>query len=61
MRLFALCDRGLDIGDCVALAPTPDELRRLQPWLEERDANELWPAHVRATLADVAAKLGHAV
>lgn len=60
-KLFALCDRGLDIGDCIALAPTPEELHRLGPWLEERDANKLWPAHVRTTLADLARKLGHAV
>jgi len=60
-KLFALCDRGLDIGDCTALAPTAEELHRLGPWLEERDANELWPAHVRATLLDLARKLGHAV
>lgn len=31
------------------------------PWLEERDGNELWPAHVRATVADLARRLGHGV
>ena len=25
-KLFALCDRGIDLGDCIALAPTTDEL-----------------------------------
>lgn len=52
---------GDDIGDCIALAPTPEELHRLGPWLEERDTHKLWPVHVRATLADLARKLGHAV
>ncbi len=60
-KLFALCDRGLDLPDCVALAPTPDELATILPWLERQDANPDWPAHVRTTLADLAKRLGHAV
>jgi hypothetical protein len=60
-KLFALCDRGLDLADCVALAPTADELEALLPWLEEQDLNPDWPAHVRATLADLGTRLGHAV
>jgi hypothetical protein len=58
-KLFALCDRGLDLPDCIALAPTPGELESLRPWIEERDANPDWPEHVRATLDDLARKLGH--
>jgi len=58
-KLFALCDRGLDLADCVALAPTADELEALLPWLEEQDLNPDWPAHARATLADLGEKLGH--
>lgn len=60
-KLFALCDRGIDLGDCVALAPTDEELRAILPWLEQQDANPDWPAHARATLADLARILGHAV
>lgn len=60
-KLFALCDRGVDIQDCVALAPTPDELARIMPWLSEQDLNPDWPAHVRATMTDLARRLGHAV
>jgi hypothetical protein len=33
-KLSALCDRGIDLGDCVALAPTAGELRTIAPWLE---------------------------
>src|SRR5262249_23623294 len=58
-KLFALCDRGLDLGDCLALAPSATELRELLPWLEYQDANPDWPAHVRATLADLGRRLGH--
>ena len=58
-KLFALCDRGLDLGDCIALAPTRDELRVLRPWLDQQDGNPDWPAHVAATLDDLATRLGH--
>jgi hypothetical protein len=60
-KLFALCDRGLDLGDCIALAPTSAELLLIRPWLEQQDGNPQWPAHVVATLADLATRLGHAV
>ena len=60
-KLFALCDRGVDIQDCIALGPTPDELARILPWLSAQDLNPDWPAHVRATVADLARRLGHAV
>ena len=60
-KLFALCDRGLDLGDCLALAPTPDELRTIQPWLEQQDGRPDWPIHTRATLVDLGRRLGHGV
>ena len=60
-KLFALCDRGLDLADCLALAPTAGELASLLPWIEKQDLNPHWPAHVRATLADLGKRLGHAV
>lgn len=60
-KLFALCDRGTDLPDCIALAPTPHELAECVPWLEVQDGNELWSAHVRATVADLAERLGHGV
>jgi len=56
-KLFALCDRGIDIPDCVALAPTDDEIKEIQPWVEQRDAHPHWPDHVRATLEDLREKL----
>jgi hypothetical protein len=58
-KLFALCDRGIDLADCLALAPTAHELQALEPWLALQDANPEWPEHVRATLADLAQRLRH--
>lgn len=58
-KLFASGDRGIDLGDCLALAPTTAELQVWLPVLEQQDTNPDWPAHVRATLADVARRLGH--
>ena len=49
------------VPDCIALAPTADELAEALPWLEVPDGNPEWPAHVHATLADLARKLGHAI
>lgn len=60
-KLFALCDRGTDLPDCVALAPTASELDECLPWLDLQDGNELWPEHVRATMAELGGRLGHAV
>ncbi len=52
---------GIDLADCVALAPTPDELSHAEPWLAQQDANPRWPDHVRATLNDVRRRLHHAL
>jgi hypothetical protein len=60
-KLFALCDRGTDLGDCLALAPSADELDEAEPWVKEQDANPLWLDHVRATLDDLRRRLGHGV
>lgn len=60
-KLFALCDRGTDLVDCVALAPTAEELDAAEPWVALQDAHPDWPAHVTATLADLARRLGHAL
>lgn len=59
-KLFALCDRGTDLADCIALSPTAAELADCVPWLEVQDGNALWPEHVRATIADLSRRLGHA-
>ena len=60
-KLFALCDRGTDLPDCVALGPTAAELDEAALWLAEQDANPEWPAHVDATIADLSRRLGHGV
>ena len=60
-KLFALCDRSIDLDDCIALAPTPDELENVLTWLQLQDANPDWPEHVRNTIADVAKRIGHDV
>lgn len=58
-KLFALCDRGTDLGDCLALAPTAAELLAAQPWLEQQDAHPGWPAHAQGVMADLGRRLGH--
>ncbi|MCG8423587.1 MAG: hypothetical protein MJE77_37280 [Proteobacteria bacterium] len=60
-KLFALCDRGTDLSDCLALAPTAAELAQCEPWVTRQDAHPEWPDHVRATLGDLERRLGHGV
>jgi hypothetical protein len=59
-KLFALCDRGFDRADCLALAPSAAELTEALPWVADQDAHPGWPDHVAATFADLAEALGHA-
>jgi hypothetical protein len=58
-KLFALCDRGTDLGDCLALRPTAAELDEIALWLERQDTHPDWPAHARVTLSDLGRRLGH--
>lgn len=58
-KLFAYCDRQQDLEDCEALCPTVDELQTCLSWLVERDANPMWPAHVKTSLHRLAEKLGY--
>jgi len=60
-KLFALCDRGLDLGDCLALNPTREELSVVAAWIVLQDLNPDWPAHVHETLTDLAQRCGHVV
>ena len=48
-KLFAYCDRGTDLSDCLAMKPTPEELNDALTWVILQDGNELWPEHVRAS------------
>ncbi len=58
-KLFAYCDRGTDLGDCLALAPTASELMRARAWLQKQDAHPDWPRHVEDSLRDLGERLGH--
>ena len=58
-KLFAYCDRFQDEGDCLALAPSADELQDSYSWLKERDGHPGWPEHVRISLLALAEKIGY--
>lgn len=60
-KLFALCDRGLDLPDCIALKPTEDELSVILPWLKQQDGNLGWPDHVQETLETLRQRLRHGI
>lgn len=58
-KIFALCDRGTDLTDCLVLQPTTEELGVAASWLVLQDLHPDWPLHVRTTLDDLARRLGH--
>ena len=58
-KLYALCDRGTDLADCLALNPSAVELAAALPWLASRDEHPDWPAHVTETVTDLGRRLGH--
>jgi len=58
-KLYALCDRGTDLNDCIAMKPTHVELKECLEWVSERDTNPDWPAHVKANFKNLAGKLGY--
>lgn len=58
-KLFALCDRATDLTDCLALQPTMAELEAAVAWLMPQDLHPGWSRHVRATIDDLARRLGH--
>ncbi len=58
-KLFALCDRGIDLQDCIALHPSQEELADARAWLLLQDANPGWPDHVYSTVDDMRKRLGH--
>lgn len=58
-KLFAYCDRGQDLIDCVALKPIQQELSEALEWIKAQDANPGWPDHVEKRIARLAKRLGH--
>lgn len=64
MKLVALIDRGTDYGDCVALAPTLDELRAAWPFIANYEGNPeslevYWLPLARRQLARLGKELGY--
>jgi hypothetical protein len=60
-KLFALCDRGTDLADCIALKPSLNEIEEIISWVQAQDTNTDWPRHVTEVLADLGARLGYGI
>lgn len=58
-KLYALCDRGIDLADCIQLKPTLDEINEALPWVLKGDASELWPDRVNEMINALKEKLGY--
>lgn len=65
-KLVALVDRGTDLEDCIALAPSPEELAAAWPFVVAYEGNPesrevFWIPRARAYYARLAQELGHGV
>lgn len=65
-KLVALIDRGQDYADCVAMAPTPEQLQRAWPFIVQYEGNEesrqvYWIPAARRQLERLAKELGYVV
>lgn len=65
-KLVAMVDRGVDFGDCVALAPTAEELAEAWPFVANYEANPesrevYWVPRARAYYVKLADELGHGI
>jgi len=58
-KLFAYCDRGQDLNDCIALKPSMAEIQAALEWVKRQDANPGWPDHVEKQITRLVEKLGH--
>ena len=58
-KLFAFCDRGDDLKDCIAMKPSVGELDDAITWVKERDMNPMWPDHVTSRFELLKKRLGY--
>jgi hypothetical protein len=59
-KIWALCDRQIDLGDCIALNPTNNELAEVVDWLNPLDGNPDWPRHVAEVVKQLKKELDNA-
>ena len=57
-KLYALCDRGRDLMDCISMAPSDAELTEAEPWVAARDGHPGWSAHVHEQLSELRERIG---
>lgn len=57
MKLGAMCDRGRDLQDCVALKPSKSELLEAEAWLLSVSKDPTWPKKVKLGFERLEAKL----
>ena len=58
-KLYAYCDRQVDLLDCIALKPSNNELDECYQWVSEQDMNPSWPEHVESMFNKLRKNLGY--
>jgi len=56
-KLYACVDRDIDFQDCIALAPTLQELKICKKWVLQGDLNPEWPNRVEEVFAALTKEL----
>lgn len=58
-KLFAFCDRDIDLNDCLRLKPTVHELEQCFSWVVNQDANPHWSKNVENHFRFLKKELGY--
>lgn len=58
-KLYAYCDRDIDLSDCIALKPSAKEIEDCRDWVLNGDANPLWPQRVEEQFQRLKKELGY--
>lgn len=58
-KLFAFCDRDIDLNDCLMMKPTKEELEECFSWVVIQDANPHWPKNVENHFRFLKKELGY--
>lgn len=58
VKVLGLCARGMELGDCVTLAPRAEELEAARVWVEAQDGGDPgWVTHVGEMLGELERRL----
>ncbi|PCJ62323.1 MAG: hypothetical protein COA79_04465 [Planctomycetota bacterium] len=58
-KLYAYCDRDIDLDDCIALKPSSEDIDDCREWVLKGDGNPHWPERVDEQFLRLKKELGY--